>query len=75
MADTTRAQELTNALLEWLRSEHPMEVIPALLVAAAKIAAASGESEERLEQMLALLRVAFDESVAFEQEKKRLLSS
>lgn len=55
------AQELTNELLEWQRGKDPVAVVPALLVAAAKVAVASGESEQPLEQMLSLLSVVFGE--------------
>jgi hypothetical protein len=55
------AQELTHELIDWQRDKDPLASVPALLVAAAKISAAT---DGDLEQMVSLLRTAFDEEAA-----------
>lgn len=59
------AQELTDELLDWEQGKDSIVVVPALLVAAAKVGAAEGHD---LKQMLKLLTIVFEE----ECEKHRL---
>lgn len=53
MAEATMlAQEFTNELLEWSIGKDPVAAVAALLVAAAKIGAASEQDGERMHQLL-----------------------
>jgi hypothetical protein len=63
---TELAQEFAQELVKWQRGKDPAASIPALLVTAAKVAAAIGERnrQQKLESMIGVLRAAYDEECA-----------
>jgi hypothetical protein len=57
----TGAQALTRELLLWAKHKDPGTAIPALIVAAAKLAAKENQSDEHLESLRRILIACFEE--------------